>query len=234
MNEDADPKSLHLYYLRDRCAQESDRFFHRQENDPRFCYEIFRRAFLNKDEKAWDCIYRQYQSLVASWVEHHSFFQALGEDREYFVNWAFEKMWAVLTPEKFASFPDLKSILRYLQMCVHSVLTDSMRVHQQAGLYEVDLEGREDQEDLHQDTPEEQVIRRTAAENLLALLYGKCSNVKERRIVYGSFVLGLKPGDIFEMYVGEFQNMQEVYRVKENLLARLKRDREFIEFIESI
>ena len=234
MHVDIDLSSMHLNFLRNRCAEESDRFFRRQEHDPRFCFEIFRRAIQNRDEKAWECIYHQYQSLVASWVKRHSLFQALDEDCDYFASWAFEKMWAVLTPEKFTSFPDLKSILRYLQMCVHSVLTDAMRAQQQAGLYEVDLEGREDREDSHQDSPEEQVFQRSMAEDLLATLYEKCSNAKERRIVYASFVLGMKPGDIFEVYGEEFQNTQEVYRVKENLLARLKRDREFIQYLTSI
>jgi hypothetical protein len=233
MTEGMDPQTMHLNYLRHLCAEESEHFFHHQEHDPRFCYEIFRRAILKRDEKAWDCVYNQYHSLVAGWVERHPLFQALDEDRDYFVNCAFEKLWAALTPEKFSSFPVLKSILRYLQMCVHSVLTDAMRIHQQECIFDVDLEGV-DQEDTHQVTPEEKTLRRDTAENMLAKLYGKCVNKQERLIVYGSFVLGLKPAELYENYSGEFQNMQQIYRLKENFLARIRRDLEFMAFLESL
>jgi hypothetical protein len=232
MDVDFDLKFMQLGSLSRRCAQESDLFFRHQEHDPRFCYEIFRRAILNRDEKAWDCVYHQYETLVASWVERHSFYHILGEERDFFVNGAFAKMWAVLTPEKFPSFADLKSILKYLQLCVHSVLADALRLRRQADLFQVDLEGLEDREDAHPRVPEEQVFRRAMAEDLLALLYRKANNLQERRIAYGLFVLDLKPAEILEIYAGEFRNVQEVYRVKENFLARLKRDREFLEFIE--
>ena len=60
----------------------------------------------------------------------------MDEEPQYFANRAFEKMWGVLSPQKFGQFPNLKSLLRYLQMCVHSVIVDYARRGEQATLLE--------------------------------------------------------------------------------------------------
>jgi hypothetical protein len=51
-------------------------------------------------------------------------------------------------------------------------------------------------------------------------------NEKERRVVYGSFVLALKPRELYAQFREAFRDVNEVYRVKENVLARLRRDTE--------
>ena len=60
-------------------------------------------------------------------MERHAAYAASGEEADYFINRAFEKMWLALSPERFGGFPDLKSLLRYLQMCVHSAVYDVVR-----------------------------------------------------------------------------------------------------------
>src|SRR5262245_34251742 len=123
---------LHLSELARRCAEETERFFAGRGHDSQFCFELFRQAIVEGDAAAWDLVYRQSESLVTGWVVRHTALEASGEAAPYFVNRAFEKMWAALTPEKFRDFPDLKFLLRYLQMCVHSVLMDHLRLAEQA------------------------------------------------------------------------------------------------------
>ena len=50
---------------------------------------------------------------------------------------------------------------------------------------------------------------------------------KERSVVYGSFMLDLKPQELYDHFRGVFSDVDEVYRVKQNVLARLRRDPEF-------
>lgn len=226
--------SLTLSGLRHRCSQETERFFKRQDHDPRYCYELFRRAVFARDSQAWELLYLQYQPLITGWVERHSMYSATGEEAQYFANWAFEKMWAVLTPEKFAKFPDLKAILRYLQMCVHSVIVDYLRTREQSALHEDRSRDEEDNvlenqaDDLNL---EEQVFTQAQAEALWRWLNDRLKNDKERRVVYGCFVLGLKPGDLYAEYPQVFQSVREVYLTKENLLERLRRDPEFDQWV---
>jgi hypothetical protein len=98
---------LTLRSLCDRCHQESERFFAQKEHDPRFCYELFRRAFVHGNDHAWACLYEQYQKLVISWVMRHALYSGLGEEAEYFINRAFVKMWHGIPPEYFGKFPVL-------------------------------------------------------------------------------------------------------------------------------
>ena len=235
MADSPDFQDLHLDTLRTHCAEQSERFFRRQEYDPRFCYEIFRRAFLGHNQRAWEIIYHQYKPLVCGWVERHTLFSALDEERDYFVNRAFEKMWAAITPQKFDHFLDLKSILRYLQVCVHSVLVDAMRAHEQAELLEdTPLQSARLKDPAHPLSIEDQVVQKVQARQLWDLLVGRCKSEQERLVIYGSFVLIFKPSELYATYPGVFQDVHEVYRVKENLLARLKRDVDFMNFLESI
>lgn len=223
-----DFSTLPLMSVGRRCAQESDLFFKRQDNDPRFCFELFRRALGERQAEAWELIYRQYTPLVSRWVQRHSLFSALDEEVDYFVNGAFQKMWTVLIPEKFAQFPDLKAVLRYLQMCVHSVLVDHMRRQERARLFEDEVE---DTTPRRAPLPEEEVLDRVAQSELWQQLLLRLKDDKERQVVYGTFVLALKPRDIYEQYNQTFANVNEVYRIKENLIARLRRDAELQRFV---
>jgi hypothetical protein len=96
---------LSLQSLCDRCHRESERFFAQKEHDPRFCYELFRRAFVHGNEWAWHCVYERYHKLVLSWVMRHALYPGLGEEADYFMNRAFEKMWQGIPAENLKNSP---------------------------------------------------------------------------------------------------------------------------------
>lgn len=212
-----------------RCAQESQRFFRHQSHDPRYCYELFRRAILERNERAWELIYSQYHALVTGWVMRNPSFPASGEEAQYFVNRAFEKMWAAFTPAKFGQFTDLKSLLRYLQMCVHSVIVDFGRLAEQTAW------GRELENELEDELfqtemadgdvdVEEQAAETTDRAAFWRLLESRLQDDRERLVLEGCFVLDLKPREIYARSPGRFRDVNEIYRLKENVLARLRRD----------
>jgi DNA-directed RNA polymerase specialized sigma24 family protein len=223
---------LSITGLRHLCAQESDRFFRRQEHDPRYCFELFRRAVYQRNEFAWELVYAQYQPLVRGWVERHSLSATADEETQYFVNRAFEKMWTALTPQKFGNFPDLKSVLGYLQMCVHSVIVDHLRSKERATL--LDDERFSAIADEGQSTVERQVGSRLDRGELWRQLNERMRNDKERKIIYGSFVLAMKPREIFAQFSDSFDNIEEIYRVKENVMARLRRDKELKKIFDAV
>lgn len=234
MNNDADIHLISLSGIRHRCAQESNRFFNRQPHDPRYCYELFRRAIMHQNELAWDFVYQQYQPLVISWIERHSLFPALNEEIQYFINRAFEKMWQSFTPAKFEQSPDLKSVLRYLQMCVHSVITDFARWKEQQQRQEsVSLSANEDGTEtavIDEETPEDEIFDHLQEQNFWQWVQDQCNNRQERLVVYASFVLDLPPREVFDLYSEEFDSPRDVSRVKDNFLARMRRNTEFDQF----
>jgi DNA-directed RNA polymerase specialized sigma24 family protein len=217
-----------------RCADETDRFFRRLSHDPGFCFELFRRALVLRVELAWEHVYEQYRPLVSSWVERHSAFSASGEEVQYFVNRAFEKMWQAVTPEKFGRFPELKSLLRYLQMCVHSVVYDLVRRVGRAAA-EFDLEGQAETAALREidsgPNVEGEALARVQGEELWQQISSRMHTEKERCAIYGSFVLGLPPREVYALYDDAFEDVSEVYRAKENVLARLRRDDELLRLL---
>jgi DNA-directed RNA polymerase specialized sigma24 family protein len=233
VNKDTDLVSLHLQSVRNRCAEESERFFHRQEYDSRYCFEMLRRAIALHDQQAWEYVYQQYRPLVAGWVERHPLFNALDEDTEFFVNQVFEILWIRLKPEKFALSPGLSGVLSYLRKCVNSVLVDTMRSHERHELFGEKGDEHDEIQSSEEEQPEQTALKRDTAEKLWSMLVKRCKDNKERAVAHGSFVMSLKAAEIFEEYPEVFTSMQEVYRVKENLVTRLKRDQSFMEFLEN-
>lgn len=220
--EQADMELLPLGQIAQRCATESERYFQHQDSDPRFCYELVRRAILERHQGAWTLFYSQYRPLVAGWVLRHPAFALSGEDVQYFVNSAYEKFWAALSPARFANFPELKGVLRYLQTCVHSVIIDQIRL----------AEGRNLslRPEIGHGTPANDTahvsLEQAAREEFWRWLEPRLHNEKERKVVYGSFFLALKPRELYAEFKSMFRDIGEVHRVKENVLTRLRRDPE--------
>ena len=228
MARQLDLQALKLLTVSDiviHCRRETERFFQREEHDPRPCYELFRRAIVDCNQSAWACVYDQYHRLVTGWVERHPAYPASSEEVQFLVNRAFEKMWAALTPEKFSRFPNLKSLLRYLQMCVHSVILDQVRAAQRslvdANVEKLAAEGVE--QGL---VVENQALSRVQRDQFWEQISLRLRDRRERRVVYGSFILALKPRELYVYYQETFVDVTEVYRVKQNVLARLRRDAE--------
>ncbi len=111
------------------CSEETNKFLKQSVSNDRYCLELFRRAITRRDDDAWACIYQQYAPLVLTWVnQHQSAASLLGQDGSApLVNAAFAKFSQALTPAKMGNFDSLAAILKYLKMCVHSVIADEVR-----------------------------------------------------------------------------------------------------------
>jgi hypothetical protein len=224
MSQEIKLKQMVIEDLAYQCAQETTLYFRHLEHDTRYCFELFRRAIEEKSKAAWDLICRQYETLVTGWVNQHYAFRATREDAEYFVNGAFGKISSTITADKFESFPDLGYLLRYLKMCVHSVIMDYTRKADYTALYDLDEADRQKSSDP---LPEEQAIEQMDSQTFWKLLQARLHDNKERGVIEGSFILQLKPQEICEHYRSLFSNVDEVYQVKQNVISRLRRDAEF-------
>jgi DNA-directed RNA polymerase specialized sigma24 family protein len=232
MSDQIDLHLLALASIAHRCTRETEAFFQRRSHDPAYCYELFRRAIVDRCQPAWDVIYAQYRPLVAGWVERHPAYVVSGEEVQFFVNRAFEKMWAALDPAKFARFPNLKSLLRYLQMCVHSTIVDQSRKAEQA-VASVQVESLSDRSSTDGTRRDDPALAGVYRQEFWEQIDARLNDEKERRVVYGSFVLGLKPRELHARYQDTFGDVRDVYRIKENVLARLRRDADLAEILGS-
>jgi hypothetical protein len=80
-------------------------------------------------------------------------------------------------------------------------------------------------------SPEDQATDRFEQQALWNLLNSRLQDEKERAVIQGSFVLALKPQELLNHYRGLFTDIDEIYRVKQNIIARLRRDPEFRKFL---
>lgn len=221
--------NLSLSDLARICAEETGLFFQHRNHDTRYCFELFRRAIHENDQYAWEIIFSQYESLVTGWVKQHQGFETSGEEAQFFVTGAFAKISSILTPEKFNKFSDLRSLLSYLKMCVHSVITDHNRAVDRSNL---NISIDELQYEIEADNPAPETMVSEQLENLTlwTQLNERLNDEKERLVIHGIFVLALKPRELCNHYKNVFTKVEEVYQIKQNVMARLRRDTEFQKF----
>jgi DNA-directed RNA polymerase specialized sigma24 family protein len=222
---------MDLHTLMRRCATESERFYRGQQHDTRYSYELFRRALVDRSDAAWEQLFRHYSGLVEGWVRRNGAFNSSGESSEYFVVGAFTKFWRAISPERFASFPTLASLLHYLQLCATSVVIDSVRAQSWAEMMPEDT--------LHhsnlvpQYSPDEEAVSRVHREEFWRMVDAQLNGEMERVVVYCSFVLGLTPRAIYAKRGDLFGSVNDVYNVKRNVLGRLGRNTQLRQMLVS-
>jgi len=220
--------AMDLSALMQHCVIESERFYRGQQHDTRFSYELFRRALVERDEAAWEQLYLHYSGLVEGWIRRCSAFANTGESSEYFVVGAFAKFWRALSPERFAAFPTLASLLQYLQLCATSVVIDSVRAQSWSGSL---LEETTALERDPATAPDEEAMNRLDREEFWRFIDTQLQSEIERVVVYSSFVLGLTPRAIYARRPDLFDTVNDVYNVKRNVLGRLSRNQQLRQLI---
>ena len=202
-----------------RCRDETERFFRRLIPDTRFCMELFRRGLARREGDAFAHVIANYTPLVDMWVKRHSAFPKSGEESSYFVTAAFEKLWMAVSPARFARFVDLKALLSYLKLCVHSSIIDHLRSQDcHASL------GDEGQTGSSEPVAPAPLLSSPERAEIWSAVMQRVQNEKEQLVLHACFALRMKPGEVIEAFPEVFQNAQELYRTKQNLLERLRRD----------
>ena len=224
--EDSVPQQelLSINELARCCSEETNKFLKQSASNDRYCLELFRRAIVKRDDDAWSCIYQQYAPLVLTWVtQHQSAAPLLGQDGSGpLVNAAFAKFSQALTPAKMANFDSLAAVLKYLKMCVHSVVADEVR-SRQSRQYEETLELVENEP--ASDDPADDVVSNISAQSLWQVIQEELNGEDERVLIYLAYIQGMKPGEISSQHRRLFPTVDDVYRIKRNVLERLRRNR---------
>ena len=215
---------LELSDLRKYCEEEINLYFRGQDIDGHYCYELLRRCLHDRDQNAWEQAYTLFEPQVARWIRSHRLFFDSGEEVSYFINRALEKFWSAIPPEKFSRFLNLKHLLSYLKMCVGSAVVDFYRKQERTQL---GVDKLRDEIEIDS-TP--QVFHNEDCE-LWTKLDQLMKNNNERVVLYASFVLGLKPKEINTEFSSIFSDVKEIYRIKENILSRFRRDHDLMKWL---
>jgi hypothetical protein len=204
------------------CREETSKFQRGERSRNDYCREIVRRAVCERDHAAWDAVITQYRGIVVAWVRQHPASAAGREEDDYWVNRSFERFWMAVGPERFALFPDLAALLKYLKMCVNSVLLDDARARTAVQLEP--LERAAGYAAGPSSDAEVVAVGHMAGRELWRTIAEEVPDEAERLVVYCSFALDLKPREIFERNPGRYPSVADVYRIKRNVLERLRRN----------
>lgn len=203
--------TLHLEELAKHCSEETSNYFHKMAQDTRYCFELFRRTFIDHVDDALAYIWNIYNPQLKRWVTSHPQFAASSETAEYLSSVAFEHFYFALLGSKFHRFPTLSHIMQYMKMCVHTAVAQLGRKGSQNNLPLLDND-MADQSDPFADL------------NLEALWNRICEilpNENHRLLAWCTFVLGMKPAEIAKRYQHIWTDDRHVritlYRVRERL-----------------
>ncbi len=207
------------------CCQESDRFLAGQPNEEGHCFELFRRAIEEQNQDAWSAVYTQYRQLVAKWIGGHQSGDELIEN-------AFEKLWRTLRGVHLSRrFKHVGSVLAYLRKCAFSVRIDLKRREQRevkTVLYDTVVI----QTDNVENVALANISRDALRDRVHHWLADNIQDKQEKLILSLTYEFDLSPSKIAKRFPGQFADVQEVRRVKERVLKRLRRASEFRELFE--
>ena len=227
-------QSIQLGKLADHCAEQSQRYreLGAQEADSRYCYELFRRAIVEHDEAAWVHVYQTYEGQVVRWARQCSNYHATGQDAEYFVSIIYTKFWRAMTPTLFTdNLPSLGAVLAYLKRCVQTTLIDYARSRKRDQM--LDELGELERVQVHS-AEMRPIERRTSGDfdrkQLWQSIRTLLKNDQEQVVMEEVFLLNKKAGRIYADHPDLFKDVNAVYRAKENLLKRLRRNSDLAEW----
>lgn len=202
---------------------ENRNFVRGLSRDETYCLELFRRAIVQRDDWAWACIFDLYTPLAKTWIVHYPGASFLPEEREDLVAGAFAKFALALTPTHWTECHAVAGLLDYLKRCIHSVVFNELDTRRRRA--------REDSldelllldEPIHHDDPATLVVSANSAQELWQAIQGELHSEQERFLFQLCIVEGMKPSEMCTQYRRMFPSVQEIYRLKRNLLERLQR-----------
>src|SRR5689334_7167310 len=215
-----DLRNLSIQELRAQAQAQESLYTRGEVSNDAAGMELFRRAMHESDEAAWQAIIDVYRGLLVAQASRRVIRGLVIEDDGFCVDRAFQRFWHASHNGTVLEFSDLAYILKYLKMCLGSVLLDEARARRRQAWVSID--------DVPPETcvsgdPAAQVIGRMASSDLWSTIDRELIDSKERLVARLSFVSGLSPREILVCHPEKFDDVFEVYRTKRNMIERLRR-----------
>jgi len=208
---------MSLPELAAQCLRELGNYRRGEPCTDTYGLELLHRAIIQSDQEAWSWVQHCFGGMVRGWLRHHPQREAAGrlESEENYVAQAFERFWQATTFNQRVEFSTLAAALQYLRASLNGVILDILRAYARPG--EVSLLGPgEPGEPLVEDNIENGEVW----ESLHMLL----TNPREQRVAYLLFHCGLGPREILRFCPQEWSDVQEIYRLRRNIMERFLRN----------
>jgi hypothetical protein len=197
------------------CLTEIDNYRRGEPYTDEYALELLCRATIQDDQEAWDWMQRCFSGMVLGWLHLHPCKTAAFrlESEENYVAQAFERFWQATTLTQYVEFNSLAAALQYLQACLNGVILDTLRIYARPREMPLPEPG---------EPGEPHVEETTDSSEVWEILQTMLPDERERRLAYLFFHCGLKPRQIVRFCPQEFSDVQEVYRLRRNIMERLQ------------
>jgi hypothetical protein len=208
---------LSLPVLAAQCLREIDNYRRGEPCTDTYGLELLRRAIKQSDQEAWTWVQHCFGGMVRVWLRRHPKREVACrlESEENYVAQAFERFWQATAFNQRVEFNTLAAALQYLRASLNGAILDMLRAY--ALPREVSLPGPGE-------PGEPQVEDSSDNSEVWDILQMILSDPREQRLAYLLFHCGLKPREIVRFCSQEWGDVQEIYRLRRNIMERLVRN----------
>lgn len=218
---DKPPREMSLAELQSRCWSEIEKFNRKEANDEEYCLEIFHRALVLRDERAWDMLTRRFTGTILGWLRRHPYRETayrLHSEADY-VALTIERLWMVTVRNQSLEFQTLAGALKFMRASLNCVVIDTLRGQTKEAAI-----------------PEAGFDEPTAPEpddgnEFWEIIKSMLPNEREQRLAYLLFHCNLKPRQVVQFCPREFSDVREIFRMKRNILDRLQRNKDRLRWL---
>ena len=212
---------MRLPELAAQCLRELGNYRRGEPCTDAYGLELLRRATFQDNQEAWTWVHHCFGGMVRVWLRLHPQrgVACRLESEENYVAQTFERFWQATAFNQQVEFSTLAAALQYLRASLNGTILDMLRAY--ARPREVPLPGPgEPGEPLVEDNTESSEVW----ESLHLLL----TNPREQRVAFLLFHCGLKPREIMRFCPQEWSDVQEIYRLRRNIMERLLRNADYL------
>ena len=217
-----DLKNMSSSALADHCMREINNYRRGERSNDQYSLELFRRAMIEHDESVWTLLVERFDEYMLGLFRRHLRREAASrlDSPENYVAKAFERFWLAAVHNQQLQFTTLAAALCYLRSCLNGAILDTLRAYSRSREVVLPEPGFPDEPAVEDHEEEGQGLWETIQDLL--------PNEREQRVAYLLFHCNLRPREIVRCCPQEFREVQEIYRLRRNIMERLLRDRDQI------
>jgi hypothetical protein len=208
---------INLPILAAQCLRELDHYLRGEPCTDAYGLELVHRATFQGNQEAWAWVQHCFGGMVRGWLRRHPQREVACclESEENYVAQTFERFWQATASNQQVEFSILAVAVTYLRASLNGAILDTLRIY--ARSREVSLPEPGEPRELR-------VEDNTENSEVWENLHLKLSNPREQRVAYFLFHCGLKPREIIHFCPQEWSDLQEIYRLRRNIMEPLVRN----------
>ncbi len=207
--------------LAEGCIGELHKFRRGEPSNDGYSLELFHRALMQHNSLAWEAVQQCFTQTMYQWLYCHPLRDVACrfESEQNYVAEGFARFWQATAGNQHVTFTAPGAVLRYLRLSLHAVIIDTLRTYDRSSSVALpgdDEPGTLSCEDEYETGELWQAVRRLLPDE------------RQRRVAYLLYHCGLKPREIVKFCGQEFDDVQEIYRLRRNIIDHLRRNADLL------